>query len=401
MAADLPAGEKAGTAAAPYVNLDMAASAKLRPEALSAMAAYDAAPYAGANPNSLHSIGRAAAAALERARRQIALSLGARVRPSEVVLTGGGTESNQLAVVGVAEGVRARHPRRRRVVISGIEHDSVLDYAPELRRRGFAVDTVMPSRAGVVEPEALGALLGDDVALVSVQLANNETGAVQPISKLAAAAHASGALFHTDAIQAYLHLPFDAAQLGVDALSIAAHKVGGPVGVGALFLKARTPVAPQLFGGGQEAGLRAGTQDVRGVCALAAVDEALRPGLADTCRALRERSDALYRRLLAVPAISATLPDPFGAERLPGMVSVMVRGWESEELVLRLDAAGFAVSAGSACSSGSLDPSHVLTAMGIPRDDAAGALRISFDERVAQRDLDRFADALASLAESR
>lgn len=392
-----PAGDKN----VPYVNLDMAASAQLRPEALAAMSAYDAAPFAGANPNSLHSLGRAAAAALERARRQIALSLGARVRPSEVVLTGGGTESNQLAVVGVAEGVRARHPRRRRVIISAIEHDSVLDYAPELRRRGFAVDVVGASRAGTVEPEALQELLADDVALVSVQLANNETGAVQPVGALAQAAHAAGALFHTDAIQAYLHLPFDANDLGVDALSIAAHKVGGPVGVGALYLKARTPLAPQLFGGGQEAGLRAGTQDVRGVCALAAVAEALRPHLAESCRALRGRSDALYHRLLAVDAITPTLPDPFAAERLPGVVSVLVRGWESEELVLKLDAAGFAVSAGSACSSGSLDPSHVLTAMGVSRDQAAGALRISFDERVDPADLERFADALACLAESR
>ena len=386
---------------APYVNLDMAASAKLRPEALAAMDAYDAAPYAGANPNSLHTLGRAAAAALEKARRSIARSLGARVRPSEVVLTSGGTESNQLAVVGVAEGVRARAPKRRRVVLSGIEHDSVLDYAPELRRRGFAVDVVAPNRAGVVEPAALEALLGDDVALASCQLANNETGAVQPVAALAAAAHARGALFHTDAIQAYLHIPFDAGAAGVDAASIAAHKVGGPVGVGALYLKARTPLAPQLFGGGQEAGLRAGTQDVRGVCALAAVAEALLPHLPETAAEVRRRSDELYRELLASPAITATLPDPFGADRLPGMVSVLVAGWESEELVLRLDAAGFAVSAGSACSSGSLDPSHVLTAMGIPRDVAAGSLRISFDERVGAGDLARFADALRALADAR
>ena len=381
-----------------YVNLDMAASARLRPEALSAMAAYDASAFAGANPNSLHSLGRAAAAALERARRSIARSLGARVRPSEIVFTSGGTESNQLAVVGIAEGVRAREPRRRRVVLSAIEHDSVLDYAPELKRRGFAVSTVAPNRAGVVAAEALQPLLADDVALVSCQLANNETGAVQPVAALAAAAHAAGARFHTDAIQGYLHVPFDAAAAGVDALSVAAHKVGGPVGVGALYLKARCPLAPQLFGGGQEAGLRAGTQDVRGALAFAAVADALAPHVVETARSLRERSDALYRRLLSSPAVAPTLPDPYGAERLPGIVSVTVRGQESEELVLKLDAAGFAVSAGSACSSGSLDPSHVLTAMGIPRDEAAGSLRISFDERVDPADLERFAEALRALA---
>ena len=383
--------------AAQPVNLDYAASTPMRPEAIAAQATYDASPIAGANPNSLHRLGRESALALEGARRDLARTLGARVRASEVIFTAGGTESDQLALLGIAEGARERDRARTRVVVSAIEHDAILDNLPLLRAAGFSVDLVKPTAAGRIEPEALEGLLGPDVALVSIMLANNETGVVQPIRELARVAHAHGALFHTDAIQGYLHIPFDVADLGVDALSIAGHKIGGPVCTGALYLKSRTPLRPRIFGGGQESGRRAGTQDVRSVLALAAAARAVYPHIEEDRSRLSALSDSLYERLCAHERVKATMGDWRVVDRLPGIVSVTVDGMDSEELVLHLDAAGFEVSGGSACSSGSLDASHVLSAMGIARERALGSLRVSFDDRVDPDDLARFAGAFDEL----
>ena len=344
------------------VNLDYAASTPMRAEALLAQREYDDSELAGVNPNSLHSLGRKAAARLEVARREIARSFGAHVRPSEIVLTNGGTEANQLALLGLAEGARQRDRKRGRVIVSAIEHDSILDNLPLLRAAGFTVDLV------------------------------------QPIRELAAAAHTAGALFHTDAIQGYLHIPLDVTELGVDAMSVAAHKIGGPVASGALYLKSRTPLRPRIFGGGQEAGRRAGTQDLRTQLAFAAAASSLTPHVAQERAKLQALSDKLYATLTAHPRIHATMGDYAQADRLPGMLSIYIDGMDSEELIIKLDAAGFEVSAGSACSSGSMDPSHVLSAMGIGREQALGALRISFDDRVNPDDLDEFAQTLLSIA---
>lgn len=375
------------------VNLDYAASTPLRPEAVAAQQAYDASAIAGANPNSLHTLGREAARVLEGARRDIARTLGARVRTSEIVFTGGGTEADQLALLGIAEGARERDRARTRVIVSAIEHDAILDNLPLLRAAGFTVDLVKPDMCGRVTAEALCELMGTDVALVSVMLANNETGVVQPIAELARIAHEAGALIHTDAIQGYLHIPLDVDDLGVDALSIAGHKIGGPVCSGVLYLKTRTPLRPRIFGGGQEAGRRAGTQDVRSAVALAAAARALHPRIAEDRTRLQALADMLYERLCSHEGVRPTMGDWRTVDRLPGIVSITVDGMDSEELVLKLDAAGFEVSGGSACSSGNLDASHVLLAMGIPRERALGSLRVSFDDRVNPGDLDRFADA--------
>lgn len=381
------------------VNLDYAASTPLRPEAIAAQRTYDESELAGVNPNSLHSLGRRAAADLERARRQIAATFGARVRPYEVILTAGGTEANHLALLGLAEGARAKDVRRCRVLVSAIEHDSILDNLPLLRAAGFAVELLEPNRQGVIEPSTLEATLDRDVALVSAMLANNETGVVQPVAALAKAAHAKGALFHTDAIQGYLHIPFDVADLDVDALSVAGHKIGGPVAAGALYIKGRTPLRPRIFGGGQEDGRRAGTQDLRTQLAFAAAAQAVYPNVSQHRKQLGELADKLYATLCSHEHIHATMGDPASVERLPGIVSVYVDNKDSEELILQLDARGFEVSAGSACSSGSNEPSHVLTCMGISRDSAFGALRISFDDRVDPSDLDRFAEVLLQIVE--
>lgn len=379
-----------------YVYLDYAASAPMVPEAKAAEAAYAEAPYAGANPNSLHTLGREAAMALEGARRKIAKALGGGFRPGEIVFTSGGTESNNLALYGIAEGARARDRKRTRVVVSAIEHDSELDVVPALKDRGFAVTLVRPGRDGRIAPEELERAVGPDCALVSVMSANNETGVIQPVADLAKIAHKAGALMHTDAVQAFGRIPL--AIDTCDAVSIAAHKIGGPVGIGALALRMRCPFRPQNFGGGQEAGKRPGTQDVRGALAFAAAAKAQTDHLAERRSACAAKANRLFQKICAPgTGIQPTTTAQIDDTRLPGMVSIYVPGLDSETLILKLDQKGFEVSAGSACSSGSLDPSHVLSAMGIARNDALGALRISFDERISDEDLDRFADALIGI----
>lgn len=382
------------------VYLDYAASAPLRVEALDAQRAYDEAPYAGANPNSLHTLGREAARALDGARRDLVRALGGGFRPSDVVFTSGGTESNNLALLGLAEATRARASRRNRVIVSAIEHDSVLDVRGALRERGFEVELAPAGRDGIVRADALSGLLDERTALVSVMYANNETGVIQPVGKLARLAHAAGAVFHTDAVQAFGHVPLELSD--VDAVSVAAHKLGGPVGVGALVVRGRTPLRPLSFGGGQEGGRRAGTQDVRGALAFAAVSRACAARLSEDRASVSARAEALYERLCAPgTGIVPTTSEAVDAGRLPGIVSILVPEVDSETLILALDQEGFEVSAASACSSGSLDASHVLLAMGVPRNEALGSLRISFDERVGEDALHRFSDTLVRIVAER
>lgn len=389
-----------------YRYFDTAASCPRAEACRQAEAAYDAQDWAGANPNSLHSWGRAAFAALEEARRSLARSLGAR-RPSEVVFTSGGTESNNIALRAAADGARRRSGGARdAVLVSAFEHDSVLACARLLRQQGFEAALVPVTREGVVDLGALERALAERagrVALVSIMAANNEVGTLQPLAEAARLAHAAGALFHTDAVQAFGHVPFDATSLGVDLASVAAHKLGGPVGVGALYARAGTPVeapaAPVLAGAGQERGISPGTQDVRGAMAFAAA-------AADAVAHLEERAERTGR--LADVLVEAccggegapawpTVPGPRAGRVLPGVVHLTVPGRQSEGLVLGLDARGFAVSGGSACSSSSLEPSHVLTAMGVPRDEAYCGLRVSFDHRADEEGVRALAQALRAL----
>ena len=377
--------------------LDYAASAPLRSEALDAQARYRSLPHSCANPNSLHTLGRQAAASLGEARRVLAAAVGGGFRAGDVVFTSGGTESNNLAVYGIAEGARAADRRRTRVVISAIEHDSVLDLAPSLRHRGFDVDIAPARRDGTVDLDALSGMVDESCALVSVMCANNETGVIQPVARIAALCRAHGVPFHTDAVQAFGRIPIEVGD--VSAVSVAGHKIGAPLGTGALLLRGRCPFRPQGFGGGQESGRRPGTQDVCGAVTFAEVARIVMTDMPRVRQVVAARAQGLYDRLCApgtgiVPTTSAIVDEG----RLPSIVSIMVEGCDSESLLLRLDAAGYEVSAGSACSSASLDPSHVLSAMGIPRDLAFGSLRISFDERVDEGVLAGFADTLLTIA---
>lgn len=385
-----------------YTYLDYAASAPLSAPARAAQQDYERSPYAGANPNSLHTTGRLAARALDGARRDLVRCLGGGFRPAEVTFTSGGTESNNLALLGLAEGARDRDRLRTQVVLSAIEHDSVLDVAPVLRQRGFEVVLARPGRDGRVTAETVEGLVSRNTALVSLMSANNETGVVQPVGAVAQVAHAHGALVHTDAVQAFGRIPLELDD--VDAVSIAAHKIGGPVGIGALVCRQRVRIRPQSFGGGQEQGRRAGTQDVCGALAFAAAARDCCEHLEERRAVVSHRAQALYDALQADDSgITPTVGfDLLGwDQRLAGIVSILVTGVDSETLVLECDQAGFEVSAASACSSGSLEASHVLLSMGIPRDKALCSLRISFDERVDERDLQRFADTLRGIAQRR
>ena len=390
----------------PYVYLDWAATAPLCEEAATAMEPYQV-PGAvnllvGANANSLHAPGRAAFEALELARRSIAQDLRAS-RPNEIVFTSGATEADNAALIGLAEAsVAARNQREGgtfvpHVIVSSIEHDAVLMPARRLQARGWRVTYLDPDAGGFIHPEALARALDADTVLVSIQMANGEMGAVNHIAKLAALAHEAGALFHTDAVQALGKVPVDLVALGVDAASFSAHKVCGPKGIGALYLRARTPFRAFLEGGGQEDGRRSGTQNVAAVVGFAAACHAavsLQEAESARERVLR---DGLYAALGALEGIDATVDVPAGStDYLPNIVHVLARGLESETLVLRLDMKGFGVSGGSACSSHSLEPSHVLRSLGIDSDRAYGALRVSFGRYTSQADLDAFAAALAS-----
>ena len=387
-----------------YVYLDWAATAPLCEEAACAMQPFLEPGLGGLkvgmNANSLHAPGRAAFEALELARRQIAADLGAS-RPNEVIFTSGATEADNAALLGIARAAAAQRRKKHgagfkpRVVTTSIEHEAVLEPARLLAAEGFEVVRVNPDRRGFVTPELLADAIDENTVLASVQMANSEVGSIQPAADLARIAHEKGALFHTDATQALAKTPVDVGALGVDAASFSAHKICGPKGIGLLYLKTRTPFTSQMLGGGQEGGKRSTTQNVCGAAGFAAALHAATEQLESETARQRALRDWLYERLGGMKRVRATVSvQPESAEYLPNIVHVLVKGYESETLVLRLDAKGFGVSGGSACASHSLEPSHVLRALGVSADDAYGALRISIGRYTTEEDLERFADAL-------
>lgn len=387
-----------------YVYLDYAATAPLCEEALEAMKPYLTCGRdnlaLNMNANSLHSPGRAAFEALEGARKSIAHDVGAS-RPSEIVFTSGATESDDTVLLGIApaaaEARRAKDGSfKPHVIVSDIEHEAVLMPARRLEQQGFRVTRLRPDSEGFITPSALREAIDSDTVLVSVQAANSELGSVQPVAELARIAHESGALFHVDATQALGKMPLDVQEWDVDAASFSAHKVGGPKGIGALYVKARTPFAAFELGGGQEAGRRSGTQNVMGAAGFAAACRAVCSMEPAESARLRELRDYLYEKLSQVAGVRATVDVPKGSERfLPNIVHVLVDDLESETLILRLDMKGFGVSGGSACSSHSLEPSHVLRSIGIDGDEAYGALRISMGRYTTREDIEGFLGAFA------
>jgi cysteine desulfurase len=371
--------------------LDHAATTPMLPEALDA---YVAAAGRVGNPSSLHAAGRAARRLVEESRERIAAVLGA--RPSEVVFTSGGTESDNLATKGIYWARRS--PSVNRVIASAVEHHAVLDAAEWLGSHEGADVTWLPVDAsGRVDPGALSAMPLDDVAVISVQWANNEVGTVQPIAELAAAATAAGVPFHTDAVQAVGQVPVDFAASGVAALTLTGHKLGGPVGVGALLLGRDVAATPLLHGGGQERDVRSGTLDTAGVVAFSvAVETAAKAQQEYAARIGALRDDLVARVRSAVP--DAILNgDP--VNRLPGNAHFSFPGCEGDALLLLLDAHGLACSTGSACSAGVAQPSHVLLAMGADDDRARSSLRFTLGHTSTGDDVDALIAALPGAVE--
>ena len=382
------------------IYLDYAATAPLCEEAARAMAPFmvpgAANLPAGGNANSLHSNGRTAFNALEEARRSIMRDLGAK-RPDEIVFTSGATEADNAALFGI---VAASSERRRQrgekgfvphVITSAIEHDAVLAAARVLERMGCEVTVLGCDRQGFVEVRALQAALRENTVLVSIHLVNNEIGSVQPVEELAALAHGAGALFHTDAVQALGKIRVDMGELGVDAASFSAHKIGGPKGSGVLYLRAGTPFSPFIVGGGQESGKRSGTQNVCAAAGFAAACRAACSMQESEAARLRGLRDELYERLGSIACVHPSVEvERDSRDFAPHIVNVCVDGFESETLILRLDMKAVAVSGGSACSSHSLDPSHVLKAIGVSDDRALGSLRVSLGRCTEQEDVESF-----------
>jgi cysteine desulfurase len=367
---------------------DHAATTPVDPRVLERMLPYFSEHYG--NPSELHLLGREARAAVDIARAQVAAALGAGER--EIVFTSGGTEGDNLALFGYLQRFEPGH-----FIIGAIEHPAVMEAARALNRLGWAVDFVPVDGYGSVDLEAYEQAFRDDTRLASIMYANNVVGTVQPVAELARIAHEHGAVFHTDAVQAVGSVPIDVAELGVDLLTLSGHKLYGPKGIGALYVKRGTRIAPILHGGGHERRLRSGTENVPGIIGLGAALEIA----VEEMPTSRPRIEALRDHLAA--GMLENIPDVkylgHPTERLPGNVSFTVRYIEGESMLLQLDAHGFMVSSGSACASGSLEPSHVILALGLGAEEAHGSVRLSLGRENTREEADEFIEVFPPIVE--
>ncbi|MDP2319424.1 MAG: aminotransferase class V-fold PLP-dependent enzyme [Acidobacteriota bacterium] len=345
------------------------------------------------NASSVHHFGQQAKAALDEARGAVAGLLGADA--SEIVFTCGGTESDNIAIRGAAEALEASG--RRHLITSAIEHEAVLTTVKALAKRGARVTILPVDASGILVPDRLREALTDDTALVSVMHANNEIGTIQPIAELAALAHERGALFHTDAVQSAGKLPLDVRALGIDLLSIAGHKFYGPKGTGALWLKRGVRLIPPLTGGRQERNRRAGTENVPALVGLGVAADVAHRKLASEAGRLGALRDRLEAGILA--AVPGSERNGAAEPRVPNTTNLSIDGVESESLLIGLDLAGIAVSSGSACSSGTLEPSHVLKAMGLSHGRTLGSIRFSLGASNTEADIDHVIAVLPPLVE--
>ena len=367
------------------VYLDHAASAPLRPEVLERMLPYLTGEQA--NPSSPHAPGRRARAALDEAHEMLAAAIGA--EPRALVFTGGGTEAINLAVKGAAWAGKAEG---HRIITTAIEHKAVLESCLLLEKYGFEVRQLPVDRYGRVDPDDLTSALTEKTILVSLQLANNAVGTVQPMAELIERVRAgSSARIHVDAVQAAAWLPLDLDQLGADFVSLAAHKVEGPKGVGALWIRRGTALLPQVHGGSQERYRRAGTENVAGAVGMAAAFELAVAERSVTVPIVSARRDRMRDVLLGIDTVELT---GHPEQRLPNSLSVIVRDVVGDDIVIGLDLEGIACSTGSACTSGSTEPSHVLSAMGYPPAEARGSLRLSPGRTTSDEDVDALVYAL-------
>ncbi len=373
-----------------YIYADNAATTKMSPSAIAAMVA--TANEVWGNPSSLYTTGQKAKEALEQARKDVAQIIGA--QPREVYFTSGGSEADNQALRSAAA-IGAKKGKKH-IISTAFEHHAILHTLKALEKEGFEV-TLLPVHAeGIVRPEELAAAIRPDTCLVSIMTANNEIGTIQPIRELGAICREKGVLFHTDAVQAVGHLPINVAEDNIDMLSASAHKFHGPKGVGFLYVKKGIPLTNLIEGGAQERGKRAGTENVPGIIAMVTAlkdAEAAREATAARLTVLRDR---LIAELSQIPH-SALNGDP--VHRLPSNVNFCFEGIEGESLLLLLDDLGISASSGSACTSGSLDPSHVLLAIGRVHDVAHGSLRLSLGDDATEEQVDYIAAQVAQVVE--
>ncbi len=336
------------------------------------------------NPSSLYRIGNQARRAMQDARAKIAKALNA-AAPSEIVFTGGGSQADNLAIRGFVKGASAKG--RKHIITSRIEHHAVLYTCEALEDEGFTVTYLDVDKQGHVDLEQLKNAISDDTALVTIMAANNEIGTIQDLAAISAIAHAHGAVFHTDAVQAVGHMPLDVQAMGIDMLSLSGHKFRGPKGVGALYVKKGIALKPLVYGGGQERGLCSGTENVAGMVGLGqAIEDATGDNLSQKMSYVKKLTDKLVKGVMENVPYTHYTGDP--VNRLPGTASFVFEAVEGEGLILRLDNAGICGSTGSACSTGSLDPSHVLMAIGLPHEIAHGSLRLTLGEQNTEDDVD-------------
>jgi cysteine desulfurase len=372
------------------VYLDHNATTAVAPDVLEAMLPYFTGKFA--NPMSIYSISQDNRKAVEDARERISRLLGA--GDGRIVFSGCGSESDNQAIIGFAMANRAKG---KHIVTSSIEHHAVLNSCKYLQKQGFEITYLPVTNDGLVRPSDLEKAMTSETILVSIMFANNETGVVEPIEELAKVAHAHNAVFHTDAVQAVGKLPIDVSKMGIDLLTASAHKFYGPKGVGILYANRKVRLDPIIHGGEQEKGLRAGTENVPGIVGIAAaLEKALADRESETSREKTLR-DRLERELLA------RIPESFAngakAERLSNTTNITIKYIEGESMLLFLNASGICVSSGSACTSGSLEPSHVLLAMGVPAEHAHGSLRFSFGRDNTDADVDAVIEKLPAIVE--
>lgn len=367
------------------IYLDYAATTPTHPEVARAML-----PYLGdvfGNPSAIYCYGQEARSALEQARAQVAGLIGA--RSEEIIFTSGGTEADNLALIGIAY---AHKNRGNHIITTAIEHHAIIETARFLEKRGFEVTYLGVDGQGLVDPDDVRRAITDRTILISVMQANNEIGTIQPLAEIGGIAREAGICFHSDAVQAVGHIPVDVDELGVDLLSMSAHKFYGPKGVGALYLRKGTRLEALMYGGGQERNRRSGTENTPGIIGLGRAVELARQEMAQEAGQLTRLRDRLIQDTLQ--RISHSRLNGHPKKRLPNNVNISFDFVEGESLVLNLDLKGICASTGSACSSSSLEPSHVLLALGLPRPQAHGSLRFTLGKWTTESDIDRVLEVL-------
>ncbi|MBR5545941.1 MAG: cysteine desulfurase NifS [Clostridia bacterium] len=368
------------------IYMDNAATTATRPEVLEAMLPYFTQHYG--NPSSIHAFGRDARRALENARKQVAAALNC--EPREVYFTAGGSESDNWAIRCALQNKQGKH-----IITSAIEHHAVLHTCEYMEKQGYEVTYLPVDEYGIVSVEDVKNAIRPDTALISIMAANNEIGTIQPIAEIGKIAREAGILFHTDAVQAIGTIPVDVKEWNVDMLSLSGHKFHAPKGVGALYIRKGIRISNLIYGGAQERGLRAGTENLPGIVGLGKAIELAVAELPEYAERMTRLRDKLIDGILS--GISDVQLNGHRTQRLPGNVNVSVRYVEGEALLMRLDLAGIAASSGSACTSGSLDPSHVLLAIGLPHEIAHGSLRLSLGSETTEEDVDYVIETLPNI----